>query len=144
MWFITLDLCAFMVWKHARRALSRPYHDLCKNHIYHLKGLAFRNSFWYAAKNSNSSSNYTLIGTLYSTHKKTHHKQKLFFPELCEVEVSGSCANYVFMKFRVWLKSAKAQFSSFRPDSLRNALYMMICIIVLKSSSLQNSCNGKE
>lgn len=115
-----------------------------QNHIYHLEGLAFRNSFWYAAKNSNSYSDYTLIGTLYSTHKKTHHKQKLFFPELCEVKVSGLCANYIFMKFTMWVKLAKAHFSSLRSYILRNALYEMIFVIVLKSPSRQNSCNGKE
>lgn len=115
-------------------------------HIYHRKGHAFRNSFWYAAKNSNSYSDYTLIGTLYSTHKKTHHKQKLFFPELCEVKVSGSCVNYIiFMEFSMWVKSAKAHFSSLRSYILRNALYIWWFFeIALKSWSLQSSCNGKD
>lgn len=94
-----------------------------QNHIHHWKGLAFRNSFWYAAKSSNSYSEYTLIGTLYSTHQKTHHKQNLFCPELCEVKVCGSCVNYtIFMEFSVWVKLAKARFSSLRPYILlRNA-----------------------
>lgn len=116
-----------------------------QNHSYHWKGLAFRNSFWYAAKNSNSYSDYDIIGAFYSTHKKTHHKQKLFFPELCKVKVSGSCANYIiFMEFSMWVKSAKPHFSPLRPHILRNAFYMMIFEIVLKSPSMQNSCNGKE
>lgn len=97
-WFTALDMHAFMVWKHARCALSRPDHDLYKIISIIWKGLTFRNSFWYAARHSNSYSDYTLIGTLYSTHKKTHHKQKLFFSELCEVKVSGSCVNYMFME----------------------------------------------
>ena len=96
-----------------------------QNHIYHWKGLAFRNSFWYAAKNSNSYSEYTLIGTLYSTHRKTHHKQNLFFPELSEVKVSGSCVNYtIFMEFSMWVKLAQAHFFSLQTYILRNAYYM--------------------
>lgn len=52
-----------------------------------------------------------LIGTLYSTHKKTHYKQKLFFPELCEAKVSGLCVNYIiFMEFSIRSGSAKGPF----------------------------------
>lgn len=96
------------------QAITRPL----KNPIYHWKGPAFRNSFWYAAKNSNNYSDYALIGTLYSTHKKTHHKQRLFFPELCEVKGSGLCVNsIIFMEFSPRVPSAKTHFSSLRPKS---------------------------
>lgn len=106
----------FMVWSQARRALSGPSRDLCK--ITSLIGKA-RLSVTLSdmlPKTQNSYSDYTLIGTLYSTRKKTHHKQKLFFSELCEVKVSGSCVNYIiFMEFSMWVKSAKAQFSALWP-----------------------------
>lgn len=113
-----------------------------QNYIYHLKGLTFRNSFWYAARNSNSYSDYTLIGTLYSTHKKTHHKQKLFFSELCEVKVSRSCVNYMFIEYVGEL--SQAPFLLLGPYILRSAIYVIIFVIVLKSSFPETSCNGKE
>lgn len=42
------------------------------------------------------------------------------------------------------MNSAKAHFSYLRPYILRNAIYVIIFVIVLKSSFLENSCNGKE
>lgn len=111
-----------------------------KNHIYHLKGLTFRNSFWYAARQSNSYSDFTLIGTLYSTHKKTHHKQKLSFPN----SVMWKYLDHVLTicLWSMWVNSA--YFPYLQPYILRDAIYVIIFVIVLKSSFLETSCNGKE